>query len=88
MAGKVGFFLGVPLAGPFFVGGVDVGFGGVVAGGGGAAVVAGAALVGVPFPGVSVFDGSGGVEIGFGRVVLPWRACIRLFQALCVNAHV
>ena len=55
-------------------------------------LVAGAALVGVPFPGVSVFDGSGGAEIpfavGFGSVVLPWRACIRLFQALCVNAHV
>ena len=50
MAGKVGFFRGVPLAGPFFVGGGDVGFGG----GGGDALVSDAPLAGVSALGVSV----------------------------------
>ena len=75
MAGKAGFFLGVPLSGPFFVGGVNGGVGGVVAGGGGDALVSGAPLVGVPALEVSVFGGSDGVGIpsavGVGSVVLP-----------------
>ena len=74
MAGKVGFFLGVPLAGPFFVGGGDVGFGG----GGGDALVSDAPLAGVSALGVSVLVGSGEVGIpsmaGMGVGVLPWRA--------------
>ena len=69
MAGKVGFFLGVPLAGPFFVGGVDVGVGV------GVALVSDAPLVGVSAFGVSVLGRSDGVGIplvaGMGVGVLP-----------------
>ena len=71
MAGNAGFFLGVPLAGPFFVGGVNVGVGGV----GGDVLVSDASLVGVPALEVSVFGGSDGVGIpsvaGMGVGVLP-----------------
>ena len=91
MAGKVGFFLGVPLGGPFFVGRVGGGVGGVSPGGGGGALVVGASLSGSLVLGALSFGRPGEVAIPsvarVGVVVLPWRAWIRWFHARCVIAH-
>ena len=75
MAGKVGFFLGVPLGGPFFVcrGGGGVGGGSLEGGEGGLAV--GSSLVGSLVPGALTLGVSGDVSTPsvarMGFVVLP-----------------
>ena len=91
VAGKVGFFLGVPLAGPFFVGRIGGGVGGESLWSGEGFLLAGASLSGVLVP---VVLSSGGSDEGIppsvgkeGVVVLPWRACIKWFQARWDRDH-
>ena len=92
MAGNAGFFLGVPFAGPFFAGRVGGGVGGGSLGTGEGILVAAASVSGVLVPVVLSFSGSDeGIlpSVGpEGFVVLPWRACIKWFQARWDSDHV
>ena len=65
MAGKAGFVLGVPRGGPFFVGGVQGGAGGVSLSGGGSALIVSVSLSGSLVFGALSFGGSDGVAISF-----------------------
>ena len=84
MAENAGFFLGVPLGGPFFFGRSPEGGGGGLAGG--------ASLAGPPVLGASASGVFGDVGIPsvarLGVVVLAWRACISWFHARWDSDHV